>query len=98
MVNVPLFAGNPQLQEQLRLQLPVFLQQVSVVPVPAAQLTSWGTVELGLQWSIFLLCTSHTDAESGVSLHPHQPTCHAGIAANPAGTANPADRGPRAGA
>ncbi|KAL6032676.1 hypothetical protein STEG23_025040, partial [Scotinomys teguina] len=27
MVNVPLFAGNPQLQEQLRLQLPVFLQQ-----------------------------------------------------------------------
>lgn len=28
MVNVPLFAGNPQLQEQLRLQLPVFLQQV----------------------------------------------------------------------
>lgn len=29
MVNVPLFAGNPQLQEQLRLQLPVFLQQVS---------------------------------------------------------------------
>ena len=28
MVNVPLFAGNPQLQEQLRLQLPVFLQQL----------------------------------------------------------------------
>lgn len=34
MVNVPLFAGNPQLQEQLRLQLPVFLQQVSGDPVP----------------------------------------------------------------
>ena len=32
MVNVPLFAGNPQLQEQLRLQLPVFLQQVSEEP------------------------------------------------------------------
>lgn len=32
MVNVPLFAGNPQLQEQLRLQLPVFLQQVSEAP------------------------------------------------------------------
>lgn len=32
MVNVPLFAGNPQLQEQLRLQLPVFLQQVGQVP------------------------------------------------------------------
>lgn len=32
MVNVPLFAGNPQLQEQLRLQLPVFLQQVSEGP------------------------------------------------------------------
>lgn len=32
MVNVPLFAGNPQLQEQLRLQLPVFLQQVSTGP------------------------------------------------------------------
>lgn len=32
MVNVPLFAGNPQLQEQLRLQLPVFLQQVSKKP------------------------------------------------------------------
>uniref|UniRef100_A0A674K4J0 Ubiquilin 4 n=1 Tax=Terrapene triunguis TaxID=2587831 RepID=A0A674K4J0_9SAUR len=28
MVNVPLFAGNPQLQDQLRLQLPVFLQQM----------------------------------------------------------------------
>nr|XP_044994303.1 ubiquilin-4 isoform X1 [Jaculus jaculus] len=28
MVNVPLFAGNPQLQEHLRLQLPVFLQQM----------------------------------------------------------------------
>ncbi|XP_067425545.1 ubiquilin-4 isoform X3 [Emydura macquarii macquarii] len=28
MVNVPLFAGNPQLQEQLQLQLPVFLQQM----------------------------------------------------------------------
>ncbi|KAM7320246.1 hypothetical protein ACRRTK_020689 [Alexandromys fortis] len=28
MVNVPLFAGNPQLQEQLRPQLPVFLQQM----------------------------------------------------------------------
>lgn len=34
MVNVPLFAGNPQLQEQLRLQLPVFLQQVSEEPEP----------------------------------------------------------------
>lgn len=32
MVNVPLFAGNPQLQEQLRLQLPVFLQQVREGP------------------------------------------------------------------
>uniref|UniRef100_A0A8D0G9W8 Ubiquilin-4 n=1 Tax=Sphenodon punctatus TaxID=8508 RepID=A0A8D0G9W8_SPHPU len=28
MVNIPLFAGNPQLQEQLRLQLPAFLQQM----------------------------------------------------------------------
>nr|XP_006000332.1 PREDICTED: ubiquilin-4 isoform X1 [Latimeria chalumnae] len=28
MLNNPLFAGNPQLQEQLRLQLPVFLQQM----------------------------------------------------------------------
>ncbi|XP_066466305.1 ubiquilin-4 [Tiliqua scincoides] len=28
MVNVPLFAGNPLLQEQLRLQLPAFLQQM----------------------------------------------------------------------
>nr|XP_020670911.1 ubiquilin-4 [Pogona vitticeps] len=28
MVNVPLFAGNPSLQEQLRLQLPAFLQQM----------------------------------------------------------------------
>ncbi|XP_048369064.1 ubiquilin-4 isoform X2 [Sphaerodactylus townsendi] len=28
MVNVPLFAGNPPLQEQLRLQLPAFLQQM----------------------------------------------------------------------
>lgn len=28
MMNNPLFAGNPQLQEQFRLQLPVFLQQM----------------------------------------------------------------------
>ncbi|XP_077181441.1 ubiquilin-4 [Paroedura picta] len=28
MVNVPLFAGNPPLQDQLRLQLPAFLQQM----------------------------------------------------------------------
>ncbi|XP_063803132.1 ubiquilin-4 [Pseudophryne corroboree] len=28
MGNIPIFAGNPQLQEQLRLQLPVFLQQM----------------------------------------------------------------------
>ncbi|XP_028911882.1 ubiquilin-4 isoform X2 [Ornithorhynchus anatinus] len=28
MVNVPLLSGSPQLQEQLRLQLPVFLQQM----------------------------------------------------------------------
>uniref|UniRef100_A0A8C8Z0L5 Ubiquilin-4 n=1 Tax=Prolemur simus TaxID=1328070 RepID=A0A8C8Z0L5_PROSS len=35
MVNVPLFAGNPQLQEQLRLQLPVFLQQVICLLFPA---------------------------------------------------------------
>ncbi len=27
-MNNPLFAGNPQLQEQMRQQLPVFLQQV----------------------------------------------------------------------
>lgn len=28
-MNNPLFAGNPQLQEQFRSQLPVFLQQVT---------------------------------------------------------------------
>ncbi|KAM8921228.1 ubiquilin-4 [Pelodytes ibericus] len=28
MVNIPMFSGNPQLQEQLRSQLPVFLQQM----------------------------------------------------------------------
>ncbi|XP_056400987.1 ubiquilin-4 isoform X1 [Hyla sarda] len=28
MGNIPIFSGNPQLQEQLRLQLPVFLQQM----------------------------------------------------------------------
>lgn len=38
MVNVPLFAGNPQLQEQLRLQLPVFLQQVKAPVWPCAAL------------------------------------------------------------
>lgn len=41
MVNVPLFAGNPQLQEQLRLQLPVFLQQVSEEP-RSAEVEGWG--------------------------------------------------------
>lgn len=39
MVNVPLFAGNPQLQEQLRLQLPVFLQQVKAPGWPCAALS-----------------------------------------------------------
>ncbi|EPQ18241.1 Ubiquilin-4 [Myotis brandtii] len=40
MVNVPHFAGNPQLQEQLRLQLPGFLQRMqnpespSLLPIP----------------------------------------------------------------
>lgn len=28
-MNNPLFAGNPQLQEQFRSQLPIFLQQVN---------------------------------------------------------------------
>lgn len=41
MVNVPLFAGNPQLQEQLRLQLPVFLQQVKASGWPCAALSPW---------------------------------------------------------
>lgn len=30
ILNNPLFAGNPQLQQQMRQQLPVFLQQVIV--------------------------------------------------------------------
>ena len=30
-MNNPLFAGNPQLQEQMRHQLPVFLQQVRLL-------------------------------------------------------------------
>lgn len=30
-MNNPLFAGNPQLQEQFRSQLPIFLQQVRLV-------------------------------------------------------------------
>lgn len=42
MVNVPLFAGNPQLQEQLRLQLPVFLQQVSGGRGGRAGAQAWG--------------------------------------------------------
>lgn len=32
-MNNPLFAGNPQLQEQFRSQLPVFLQQVTLAVV-----------------------------------------------------------------
>ncbi len=32
-MNNPLFAGNPQLQEQMRQQLPVFLQQVCQVSI-----------------------------------------------------------------
>lgn len=31
LMNNPLFAGNPQLQEQFRSQLPIFLQQVRLV-------------------------------------------------------------------
>lgn len=30
LMNNPLFAGNPQLQEQFRSQLPIFLQQVTL--------------------------------------------------------------------
>jgi len=32
-MNNPLFAGNPQLQDQMRQQLPVFLQQVCPVDI-----------------------------------------------------------------
>lgn len=31
LMNNPLFAGNPQLQEQFRSQLPIFLQQVMLL-------------------------------------------------------------------
>lgn len=31
LMNNPLFAGNPQLQEQFRSQLPIFLQQVRLI-------------------------------------------------------------------
>lgn len=106
MVNVPLFAGNPQLQEQLRLQLPVFLQQVSEAWRPGPR--AWSLS--GEQSSEFKLppASCHppspssarlpSDAEPRVSLHPYQPPRHAGVAADPAGAADLADRGPRAGA
>ncbi|KAJ8285424.1 hypothetical protein GJAV_G00026650 [Gymnothorax javanicus] len=38
MLNNPLFGGNPQLQQQLRLQLPVFLQQMQNPEVLSAML------------------------------------------------------------
>uniref|UniRef100_A0A2K6SQT2 Ubiquilin-4 n=1 Tax=Saimiri boliviensis boliviensis TaxID=39432 RepID=A0A2K6SQT2_SAIBB len=50
MVNVPLFAGNPQLQEQLRLQLPVFLQQVSrLFPATSRSMQALLQIQQGLQ-------------------------------------------------
>ncbi|KAJ8380897.1 hypothetical protein SKAU_G00016750 [Synaphobranchus kaupii] len=38
MLNNPLFAGNPQLQQQMRLQLPVFLQQMQNPEILSAML------------------------------------------------------------
>lgn len=99
MVNVPLFAGNPQLQEQLRLQLPVFLQQVSGGPEGGPE-PRRGAVGGLLRPARASPPSARfpADAEPGVALRPHQPPCHAGAAADPAGAADPADRGPRAGA
>lgn len=85
MVNVPLFAGNPQLQEQLRLQLPVFLQQVS----EGRRGETWNQVT-GYGCSLFALPARFpTDAEPRVALHPHQSPGHAGLATDPAGPADP---------
>ncbi|XP_044235032.1 ubiquilin-4 isoform X2 [Ursus arctos] len=71
MVNVPLFAGNPQLQEQLRLQLPVFLQQMqnpeslSVLTNPRA-MQALLQIQQGLQ-------TLQTEAP-GLVPRPHVPS------------------------
>lgn len=55
-MNNPLFAGNPQLQEQFRSQLPIFLQQVTFVTLQSSssslvfsfpvRLSSWYSVVL----------------------------------------------------
>lgn len=118
MVNVPLFAGNPQLQEQLRLQLPVFLQQVSKES-RGAEVEGKGWTAKPNRWKLregaepldsglrLPLVSCHLplpfsaclppDAEPRVTLHPYKSPRHAGAAADPAGTADLADRGPWAG-
>ncbi|KAM3824922.1 ubiquilin-4 isoform 4-T4 [Vipera latastei] len=86
MVNAPLFSGNPSLQEQLRLQLPAFLQQMqnpdslSILTNPRA-MQALLQIQQGLQ-------TLQTEAPGLVpslgSLGPPQPP-----APSPGGTTVP---------
>ncbi|XP_064201540.1 ubiquilin-4 isoform X1 [Anguilla rostrata] len=97
MMNNPLFAGNPQLQEQFRLQLPVFLQQMqnpealSVMTNPRAMqallqiqqgLQTLQTEAPGLMPSLAPGGIPTAPLPTGVGVAPEAPT--------PAGTGGPA--------
>ncbi|KAM5129459.1 LOW QUALITY PROTEIN: ubiquilin-4-like [Mantella aurantiaca] len=85
--NNPILAGNPQLQEQLRLQLPVFLQQMqnpealSVISNPRA-MQALLQIQQGLQ-------TLQTEAPGLLSSIPGMPPAPSGSSA-PETTSSPA--------
>ncbi|XP_066465220.1 ubiquilin-4 [Eleutherodactylus coqui] len=100
MGNIPIFAGNPQLQEQLRLQLPVFLQQMqnpeslSIMTNPRAMqallqiqqgLQTLQTEAPGLISSLGSLGIPGMPPTSSGSTAPDNPTPSTPTSASPAG-------------
>ncbi|KAI1901448.1 hypothetical protein AGOR_G00034540 [Albula goreensis] len=105
MMNNPLFAGNPQLQEQFRLQLPIFLQQMqnpealSVMTNPRAMqallqiqqgLQTLQTEAPGLMPSLTPGGIPTTPLSTGVGVTPESTTPGGGSA--PASGTNPAQQ------
>ncbi|KAL4629553.1 ubiquilin-4 [Arapaima gigas] len=101
MMNNPLFAGNPQLQEQFRLQLPVFLQQMqnpealSVMTNPRAMqallqiqqgLQTLQTEAPGLMPSLTPGGISTTPLSAGGGVTPENPAPAAGGSTPASGT------------
>ncbi|XP_018601171.1 ubiquilin-4 [Scleropages formosus] len=103
MMNNPLFAGNPQLQEQFRLQLPIFLQQMqnpealSVMTNPRAMqallqiqqgLQTLQTEAPGLMPSLTPGGISTTPLSTGGGVTPENPTASAGGSTPASGTSS----------